>query len=73
MNKCPNNRKVNSPEVWVIYEESEYIRMSTPPQASLWIQDLMLILDLEQIKYNLRGAPRKFYSDVALGLSTWLN
>lgn len=69
MSKCPNNRKVNWPEFWVIYKESEYIRMSTPPQASLIDSGPYL----EKIKYNLRGAPRKFYSDVVLGLSTWLN
>lgn len=47
--------------------------MSTPPQASFIDSGPYAILDLEKIKYNLRGAPRKFYSDVALGLSTWLN
>lgn len=32
------------------------------PKASLWLKDLMLYLDLEKIKYNLRGTPGKFDS-----------
>lgn len=27
------------------------------PRASLWLKDLILYLDLEKIKYNLRGTP----------------
>ncbi len=32
------------------------------PKASLWLKDLMLYLDLEKIKYNLRGIPGRFDS-----------
>lgn len=28
--------------------------------ASTWLKDLMMFLDLEKIKYNLRGSPEKF-------------
>ena len=31
------------------------------PKATLWLKDLMMYLDLEKIKYNLRGTPEKFY------------
>ena len=30
------------------------------PKASLWLKDLMMYLDLEKIKNNLRGTPGKF-------------
>lgn len=32
------------------------------PKASVWLKDLMLYLDLEKIKYDLRGTPGKFDS-----------
>lgn len=30
------------------------------PSASKWLEDLMMFLKLEKIKYNLRGSPEKF-------------
>ncbi|KAF3837885.1 hypothetical protein F7725_009653 [Dissostichus mawsoni] len=33
-----------------------------PPKASLWLKDLMMYLNLEKIKYNLRGSSELFES-----------
>ena len=33
-------------------------KYSIPPKASLWLKDLMMYLNLEKIKYNLRGSSK---------------
>lgn len=35
-------------------------KSSLAPMASTWLKDLMMFLNLEKIKYNLRGSPEKF-------------
>ena len=35
-------------------------KSSLAPKASVWLKDLMMYLNLEKIKFNLRGLPRKF-------------
>ncbi|KAF3842854.1 hypothetical protein F7725_001703 [Dissostichus mawsoni] len=38
-------------------------KSSIPPKASLWLKDLMMYLNLEKIKYNLRGSSKLFESE----------
>ena len=35
-------------------------KSSVAPKASVWLKDLMLYLNLEKIKFNLRGSPGRF-------------
>ena len=35
-------------------------KSSIAPKASIWLKDLMMYLNLEKIKFNLRGSPKKF-------------
>ena len=37
-------------------------KSSIPPKASPWLKDLMMYLNLEKIKYNLRGSSKLFDS-----------
>ena len=33
-----------------------------PPKVSHWLRDLLLFLELEKIKYSLRGSTKNFYT-----------
>lgn len=44
---------------------------STPPKASVWLSDPMMLLKLENIKYFLKGSTKKFYNTWDPTLTYW--